>query len=991
MFIDRKRIILIGICFALSLFAAQVSLAATIIVDGSNCTLAQAITAANQPTSCGTYAGSTGADTIVLTNMPSPLSLSAALPAITSDITITGADKNIDGGGSYRIFEVGSGGKLTIDQLSLLNGSATGSNGGGILIQAGGSATLTRVAITDSSANQGGAIYNAGTLSFTGSRIANGTAAFGGGLFNSGSATIIGSTITTSDADVSNSVGGNGAGIYSSGSLTARGSTFRQNEADVSGGAIYIAGGSATIANGFLKSNTAVTGGGIYSTASLTLENSTFDQNKATGSGGGGGIYISSGSATITHVTAWESVLDDSSATGSELLVDGASAAVSLRNSILADSDSNNTTPNCGVVNGAALRQNVGNLIKTGSGNCTSTYDEPHLGSEVEGPPNYYPLEGNSEAIGIGDAGICRAYSRDVRGIRRPATACDAGAAERDGFNDIYVDSGCTLSQAIENANDNAATNAGCESGVEGSVAPDFIWLTGNVSLSAAVTNTTSKIILDGKGHRVSRATGSFRPFEIESNGDLTMRNITVEGFSVTSDGGGAVLNNGRLRLEDCVFKDNSAPGGGGAVHLNANTVVINRCAFIGNDSVNGSGGAIKSDYGDLTMTNSTFISNTCSGSGCAIFVSHSDGTTLSHNTFWDNATDTAGNISAIYSLYTLAFNNIIGNSSASSDPLCGGTFQNANSERGLLTWNGPAIDGCGTRTEANPNLGGQTGFPPYLPLGAGSAAIGAGIAAQCAAQPIDQRGAARPATGCDIGAVQYFVLPQAGDDAADDGDARTGGRWVQLADGTWKWLPHGKSLEDIQRPVCSGEELNKLGQVRVWATYGLCSGVQFKRLEAGWLTGNQRVIDAGFLDAVDVYGYAEQGVEVCFPAYGAMVLLDAAASPRSLEPLDAYLDGHLTCARFAKAGTAVLIAANSGLAAAPVAGGPSAGLANCMVTTTYVLNLRAEPNGNVIGMVAHNATLTALSRTQGWFEVDANGVTGWISADYVTTNGSCG
>ena len=61
------------------------------------------------------------------------------------------------------------------------------------------------------------------------------------------------------------------------------------------------------------------------------------------------------------------------------------------------------------------------------------------------------------------------------------------------------------------------------------------------------------------------------------------------------------------------------------------------------------------------------------------------------------------------------------------------------------------------------------------------------------------------------------------------------------------------------------------------------------------------------------------------------------------------------------------------------------------MVTTTYVLNLRAEPNGEIIGMVAHNATLTALARTDAWFKVDANGVTGWISADYVAPTGACG
>ena len=104
MFIDRKRIILIGICFALSLFAAQVSLAATIVVDGSTCTLAQAITAANTPTSCGTssYAGSTGADTITFNASYTSTITPGAEIAVTSDITIVGGGREISGNNSHR-------------------------------------------------------------------------------------------------------------------------------------------------------------------------------------------------------------------------------------------------------------------------------------------------------------------------------------------------------------------------------------------------------------------------------------------------------------------------------------------------------------------------------------------------------------------------------------------------------------------------------------------------------------------------------------------------------------------------------------------------------------------------------------------------------------------------------------------------------------------------------------------------------------------------
>ncbi|MCY3799883.1 MAG: SH3 domain-containing protein [Chloroflexi bacterium] len=62
-----------------------------------------------------------------------------------------------------------------------------------------------------------------------------------------------------------------------------------------------------------------------------------------------------------------------------------------------------------------------------------------------------------------------------------------------------------------------------------------------------------------------------------------------------------------------------------------------------------------------------------------------------------------------------------------------------------------------------------------------------------------------------------------------------------------------------------------------------------------------------------------------------------------------------------------------------------------CRVTTTHVLNFRDGPAGNRIGLVPANATLTASARESGWFKVDYRGVSGWISADYVTTAGVCG
>ena len=763
------------------------------------------------------------------------------------------------------------------------------------------------------------------------------------------------------------------------------------------GGALVVSTSHKVVVNrcAFIDNGSLGKGGGAIELANGTLlvSNSAFIDNNC--SSGGCAIYMNNGTDQVElfHNTFWNNKAGISGRAGAVSQLEG---LLYMRNSILGVASNPNNDPLCsGTIQNSTTARGIITFNAVSSGCGAATTGDPKFGAQA-GPVPFLPLKSGSAAHGTGIASTCAAYPRDQRGAPRPATGCDSGAVEWDGFNHIYVDSGCSLSQAFSAAQNNNNGGASCEAGLADASAPDVIWLSADVSLSAALTDATSTIIVEGGGYTISHGAGVFRPFNVGSGGDLTLRDLTISGFTQTS--GAAIYSRGKLHLEDCLLKDNTDTGsGGGAIRIDitATETTVNRCAFINNRSNSESGGAIRIDGGRATVSNSTFLSNSCSGSGCAIFAdSGADGVELTHDTFWDNTTDNQVNVSAIYGNPNSGlsiYNSIIGRSATAASGLCGKSG-NSQEPLGNIMWNGTSYIGCGIVTIVNPQLGAQTGNPPYLPLSAGSAAIGAGIASGCAKYAIDQAGNYRPATGCDIGALQYIPSTELLIAEASIAEFKQdGGAWVQLADGTWKWLPQGKSVEDVQRQTCSGEELNKLGQVRVWATYGLCSGVQFKRLEAGWLTGNQRVIDAGFLDAVDVYGYAEQGVEVCFPAYGAVVLLDAASSPRTLEPLDAYLDEHYTCAAFNKAGTAVLISANSGLASPPVAGGPSAGLANCMVTTTYVLNLRAEPNGNVIGMVAHDSTLTALSRTEGWFEVDANGVVGWISADYVTTAGACG
>ena len=90
-------------------------------------------------------------------------------------------------------------------------------------------------------------------------------------------------------------------------------------------------------------------------------------------------------------------------------------------------------------------------------------------------------------------------------------------------------------------------------------------------------------------------------------------------------------------------------------------------------------------------------------------------------------------------------------------------------------------------------------------------------------------------------------------------------------------------------------------------ATYGLDSGVHFRHLDGAGI-GVQSIIDAGYLAALDVYGYVEQGVEVCFPQIGRVLFLDARTMPRTITPLESTVVNGMTCASISSPGSLVLM-----------------------------------------------------------------------------------
>ena len=142
--------------------------AASITVDktadgdaNGSCTLWDAITAANKDTATNGCPGGSGADTITLAVN---ITLSADLPWITSEITIEGADYDIDGNGEHHIFWI-DGGDLTVNNITLTGGKA-GNFGGAINAEDGSTLTVTNSRLEDNHAGLwGGAIATSNTRS----------------------------------------------------------------------------------------------------------------------------------------------------------------------------------------------------------------------------------------------------------------------------------------------------------------------------------------------------------------------------------------------------------------------------------------------------------------------------------------------------------------------------------------------------------------------------------------------------------------------------------------------------------------------------------------------------------------------------------------------------------------------------------------------------------------------------------------------------------
>jgi CSLREA domain-containing protein len=243
----------------------------------SLCTLREAIDAANNAGNGDCGANSSGDDMITF-SVSETISLQSTLPNIVDASTAgkltidgTGQSITISGNNSVRVFEVNSGGDLTLQNLTVSNGRASGSGGG---IVNNGTVNITNSTFSGNSASSGGGgIYNGGTVNITNSTFSGNSAIYGGGILN-----VFGTANITNSTLAGNSSTGFGGGIYNSGTVNITNSTLAGNSAP-SGGGIASTIGTLTLKNTIIANSTSggdcVNSGTVSPSTNNLIEDST--------------------------------------------------------------------------------------------------------------------------------------------------------------------------------------------------------------------------------------------------------------------------------------------------------------------------------------------------------------------------------------------------------------------------------------------------------------------------------------------------------------------------------------------------------------------------------------------------------------------------------------------------------------------------------------------------------------------------------------------
>lgn len=634
---------------------------------------------------------------------------------ITQDLTIAGSgadqltiQRDI-ARPAFRIFAISSGADVTIQGVTIANGWSPWT-----------------VELQD-----GGGIYNEGTLTLEDSTLLNNSAERnGGGVYNLGTLTVRDSTFNGNGAS-----GGLGGGIYNDeqGTLTVESSTFSQNGVENSGGALYNRGTASVTESIFQNNAVGDSGAGIANFGTLTVEQSHFENNFCADSGGGAiSNFSSDGSAG--SVTVQNSTFSNNEAEQGGAIITFEAASTTIINSTFTD--------NIAEYNGGALWNYLGTVTVQQS---TFTGNKAVSGGAIANL-------GASDSLGT--------LTLEDSTISRNGVADNGGG--------IYNDSRLTVRRSTINNNGAEDAGGGIYNHPQGILTVEGSTFYENAveDSGGAISNLGTATVTESTFHNngVDHSGAA-----ITNEGTLTVELSYFHDNAAPEGTGGAISNfasdgsAGTLTVRNSTLSNNEAEQGGAISTFEGTSTTVSNTTFIQNRAEY-DGGAIWNDRGAVTVQQSTFSGNsaaTDSANGAGGGIYNTEGTlTVQQSTFSDNSAASGGGIANLGTLDLT--NTILANSRGGGDCVTGTISTN----RYNLIEDGSCSDTAIGLVTGDPRLGpladngGPTATYALLP---GSPAINAGDPAFTPPPDFDQRGAGFPRVQqgqLDIGAVESDLRP---------------------------------------------------------------------------------------------------------------------------------------------------------------------------------------------------------------------------------------
>ena len=512
---------------------------------------------------------------------------------ISVTVTSDGSGRTVTNGAG-RVFNITSGGSLTLGENITLTGTNDTGNGGAVYVNGGTFTMEADSKITGSSAQNGGGVYiDSGTFTM------------------SDTATIQDNTATTH---------GGGVHIFSGGTFTMNSGTIGGDNANTAkfGGGVFVSGGTFNMNDGTISGNTVTkSGGGVFVNAgNFTMKGGTIGGSEAGSANSaqyGGGVYVFDGTFTVS---------------GSSLTITG------------------NTAHNVYLASGKTISIGDGGLtggtigvtaadMKAGGAVQITDIDVPGAADRFTSDISSYSIE---ETIATTDGGIAVFLSdAEVSYQKSSALARSLGAlsdavSEANTWNDGGT---ITLMKDIDGNNAVFSTGPITFSGGTGA-SPIILNLNGKTINRGLETATSDGMVIKISGGALTiqdsssggKITGGY------TNRDLTGSGIHIDSGSVIMTGGeisgngkdsslkgGGVFikNGGSFRMQGGSIADNRASNGGG-VYLNGGTFTITGGSINGNKA-NNDGGGVYMNSGTFTINGGSINGNTAGQNGGGVYL----------------------------------------------------------------------------------------------------------------------------------------------------------------------------------------------------------------------------------------------------------------------------------------------------------------------------------------------------------------------------------